>query len=179
MSDANNSSEDEENINKLNSIDINIKDKDKDKDKDSSFSDFLFSNTLNYDEEETTELINKKISLYMKRKNKIIISLIIVIIILIILIGIILFLILYQKSKCPKLCHCNENDGICNYCTKENYIVFENRCLLDNFTFIAKYHSKEQQKIDLINPIYKENITKLRIENDEGEIIKNIINQKK
>ena len=159
--------ENEENINRLNSIDIKIKDK--------KIDDYIreepFYNNLDYDEDEISKFKNNRISLHVKGKNRLITILIIIIVFLLIIIGIILFFFLYEKKDskiCPKLCHCNKK-VICDYCLNESNIFLEEDkiCLLSNYSFVAQYHAdKYYTTIKLINESYTFNINEIVIKGE-------------
>ena len=152
----------DENENRLTSIDIKIDDKMGDENKVDGFS---FSN-LDYDENEISNLLGRKLSLYVKKKNNTIIILISIIISLILVLGISLYFIFKlkysskEKSKvCPPRCICND-DFQCIKCLDNTFLFLEDNkiCLLKNFSFVAQYHSNAP------NNDYRKNITRMRIE---------------
>ena len=107
-----NDKKNDENENKLISLDINIEDKMRN---GSEVDGFAFSN-LDYDENEISNLIGRRLSLYAKKKNNTIIILISIILSLIIGLGLTLFFLFKLKYSsnnipkvCPPRCICNED----------------------------------------------------------------------
>ena len=163
---------------RLNSIDIKIFDKIKET------NDFDFYDNLNYDEEEKSNLLKKKIALHTKSKDYTIIILVLIIILLIGAIIILIILISFLKTKdddnykCYMHCKCENHK--CIKCDNEDiYFKIEERCLLKNYSFISMYYSNiSNETINLINDEYKSS-TEIRIENGEnGMFLEERINNK-
>ena len=174
MNDKNN----DENENRLNSIDIIIKERNSN---ENEIYGNAFSN-LDYDEEEISHLIERKLSFYVKKKNSSIILLIIFIVLLIIaLVCVIVIFITKSESRpkdkskvCPSRCVCN-GDFQCIKCKENNYLFLKHDkiCLLKNYSFVAIYNY-DITTIKLINDSYRDNITKMRIERIDDESINSI-----